>query len=195
MLTLSGPLILVVSFAVWIALLWGGWTLVFASTESSLTDTLNRGAISWSDWVYFTGYAIFTLGNGDFVPTGDLWQSLTVLATASGMLFITLTITYILSVLDAVTQKGAFASDVNGLGTTSTDLLRRNWTGGGFGRLDLPLVNLSSELTTLTANHKAYPILHYFYSDQVDQAPTVNIALLDEALILLRFWVGRVNPS
>lgn len=112
------------------------------------------------------------------------------------MLFITLAITYVLSVLDAVTQKRAFASDVSGLGSPSVEILRRSWNSEEFEGLDLPLVTLSSELTTLTANHKAYPILHYFYSRQTDQAPTVSIAVLDEALTLLRFGVSeRDRPS
>jgi len=195
-LTLSGPSILVIGLAVWIGLLWGGWTFIFASVGDSIADTLNRGAISWADWLYFTGYAIFTLGNGDFVPKENSWQIITILATASGMLFITLAITYVISVLDAVTQKRAFATDVSGLGSPSDEILRRSWNSTEFERLDLPLVRLSSELTTLTANHKAYPILHYFYSNRTEEAPTVNIAVLDEALTLLRFGVSeRDRPS
>ena len=53
----------------WAALMWAEWTLVFASAETALIDTLsNRGSITWTDWVYYTGYTIFTLGNGDYAP-------------------------------------------------------------------------------------------------------------------------------
>ncbi|XVH33461.1 ion channel (plasmid) [Haloferacaceae archaeon DSL9] len=47
--------------------------------------------------MYFTGYTIFTLGNGDFYPTAANWQVTTVLTSASGLLLITLIVTYVLA--------------------------------------------------------------------------------------------------
>lgn len=122
--SLAGPLIFVFSLLVWIVLLWGGWTLVFAGAERPLIDTLNRGSISWTDLIYFAGYTLFTLGNGDFVPREGIWQIATILATESGMLFVTLSVTYILSVLDAVTQKRSFATVVNGLGAQGVSIVQ-----------------------------------------------------------------------
>lgn len=43
LLTLSGPLIITLGIIVWILLLWGGWTLIFARAETALNYTLNRG--------------------------------------------------------------------------------------------------------------------------------------------------------
>ena len=157
--TLSGPVILILSLGVWIVLLWAGWALLFASAENALMDTVNARQISWSELVYYTGYTIFTLGNGDFIPRDSLWQIVTPLASASGMLFITLSVTYILSVLGAVTQKRAFANNVSGLGTQSTEILRTSWDGEAFQGLEVPLNMVASQLNALTANHKAYPIL------------------------------------
>ena len=190
-LTLAGPAVLVLGLAVWISLLWGGWTFVFASADVALKDTVNAGPVSWSDLLYFTGYTIFTLGNGDFVPTGSIWQITTILATASGMLFITLSVTYVLSVLDAVTQKRSLAQGIHGLGSDSTEIVRRSWDGDEFRGLEVPLNTLATQLNELTSNHKAYPILHYFYSGEVEQAPVPAITVLDEALTLLRFGVAE----
>lgn len=89
-----------------------------------LVDTLERGPISWIDRFYFAGYTMFTLGNGDFAPKQGVWRILTTVTAASGMLFITLSVTYVLSVLDAVTQKRSFASDVSGLGSNGTEIVR-----------------------------------------------------------------------
>lgn len=195
-LTLSGPVILSVSILLWIGLLWGGWTLIFLSAENALIDTLNRGPVSWLDHVYFTGYTIFTLGTGDFVPQTGVWQVATILATASGLLFVTLIVTYVLSVLGAVTQKRSLASSVSGLGTQSEEIVRTSWNGNEFEGLDVPLTTIASQLSTLTSNHKAYPILHYFHSHQAAQAPVVSITILDEALTLLRFGVPEEDrPS
>ncbi|PGF18215.1 hypothetical protein CP556_03615 [Natrinema sp. CBA1119] len=196
LLTLSGPSILVVGLVTWLVLLWAGWTLVFASAEYPLIDTVDGSPISWSDRIYYTGYTIFTLGIGDLVPREGPWQIATTLATASGMLFVTLSVTYVLSVLDAVTQKRSFASSVSGLGDQSDGILRTSWNGEEFDGLALSLNELTSQLNTLTANHKAYPILHYFHSGQTERAPVTSVALLDETLTLLRFGVPeRDRPS
>ncbi|WP_254528799.1 potassium channel family protein [Natrinema gelatinilyticum] len=196
LLTLSGPLCLVNGLAVWIFLLWAGWTLIFASADYSIIDTIDGGPVSWLDRLYFTGYTIFTLGNGDFAPRDGIWQLMTTLTTASGMLFVTLSVTYVLSVLDAVTQKRSFASSVSGLGTRSDEILRTSWDSNEFRGLDVPLNDLTSQLNALTENHKAYPILHYFHSGQSDRAPVTSIAILDDALTLLRFGVSESDrPS
>ena len=187
--SLSGPIILVSSLSVWIALLWIGWTLVFASAQYSIFDTINGGPISWSELAYFTGYTIFTLGNGDFAPRTEIWQIATTLTAASGMLFVTLSVTYILSVLDAVTQKRAFASGVTGLGMQSDEIIQESWDGDGFQGLGLPLNTLTEQLNTLASNHKAYPLLHYFHSEKAAKAPTRSIAVLDETLLILRFGI------
>ncbi|WP_122090834.1 potassium channel family protein [Halalkalicoccus subterraneus] len=190
-LALAGPVIFVLTLVVWITLLWGGWTLVFAGGESTLIDTMNRGPISWSDLLYFAGYTMFTLGTGDFVPREGIWQIISVLTTGSGMLVVTLSVSYTLSVLDAVTQKRSFASGVTGLGTHSNALVRTAWDGTGFSGFDLALNTYVSQLNTLTSNHNAYPVLHYFYSPQAEQSPVVAIAILDEALTIFRFGISE----
>ncbi len=189
-LSFSGPLILILGLTMWIALLWTGWTFLFAGGEGSLIDTRNTGPISWTERFYFVGYTVFTMGNGDFTPNGGIWQVATALTTASGMLFVTLSVTYILNVLSAVTQKRSLASSINGLGAQSTEILETSWDGNTFQGLEVPLNTIASQLDTLTANHKAYPILHYFFTPQASQAPTTNITVLDEALTLLRFGVA-----
>ncbi|MFC4989298.1 potassium channel family protein [Saliphagus infecundisoli] len=190
-LTLSGPIILTISLATWIVLLWSGWAFIFASGENSIIDTMNRNPISWSDWIYFSGYTIFTLGNGDFIPQEGVWQIMTTLATASGMLFITLSVTYVLNVLSAVTQKRSFASGVSGLGEHGTEILFTSWNGEEFEGLELPLNTFTTQLNTLTSNHKAYPILHYFHSKQTGQSPIVSVAIFDETLSLLQFGLSK----
>lgn len=194
--SLSGPFILVLSLAVWFALIWAGWTLVFASSESALIDTRNPGPISWSERIYFTGYTIFTLGNGDFAPRDGVWQLATALATASGMLFVTMSVTYVLSVLDAVSQKRAFANDVIGLGMQGGEIVRTGWNGENLRNLDLPLNTVASELNSLLSNHQAYPILHYFHSAEDENSAVIAIPILDETLTVLKFGIpAEIRPN
>lgn len=196
LLTLSGPIILMLTLTTWILLLWIGWTFMFASVDGTIFDTVDGRPVSWSDYFYFTGYTVFTLGIGDFVPRGGLWQIATVVASASGLLFVTLAVTYVLSVLGAVTQKRAFAGGVSGLGTSSVEILEHSWDGNSFRGLELSLSSVGDQLDTLTSNHKAYPVLHYFYTAQPEQAPTTSVAVLDDALTLLTAGVAEeAQPS
>ncbi len=195
-LSLSGPVILLASLTAWIALLWLGWTFLFAGGENALMDTRDPGPISWTERLYFVAYSVFTMGNGDFTPRDGLWQIVTSLTTASGMFFVTLSVTYVLNVLGAVTQKRSLASSIRGLGARSTGILETSWDDDSFRGLELPLDSISTRLDTLTSNHKAYPILHYFYTPQAEQAPVPNVAVFDEALTLLAFGVAdRHRPS
>lgn len=195
-LTLAGPLILTVGLGIWVSLLWLGWTLVFGGAETSLVDTVGDGPVSWIDRLYFTGYAMFTMGNGDFSPQGGVWQMTTALTTASGMLLVTLGVTYVLSVLDAVTQKRTVASTISGLGSRGEEIVRTGWEGDDFRCLEVPLTNVAAEINELTSNHKAYPILHYFHAERAGQAPTTSVAALDEALTVLEVGVApRARPG
>lgn len=195
-LSLSGPAILISSLAMWLLLIWAGWVFLFAGGEETLLDTRNVGPISWVERIYFVGYTVFTMGNGDFTPQGGIWQIATALTTASGMLLVTMSVSYVLSVLDAVSQKRSFASNVAGLGMQGEAIINTAWNGEEFKGLDLQLNTITSELNTLTANHRAYPILHYYYSKTPERAAVISITALDEALTFLRFGIVEENrPS
>ncbi|WP_239640392.1 ion channel [Halogeometricum pallidum] len=195
-LTLAGPLILVVSLSTWIALLWFGWTLLFASAANAVIEVNGPTTVTWVEKFYFTGYSLFTLGNGGFAPGGGIWKIATVLMTASGMLFITLIVTYVLSILGVVTQKQQFASNVSGLGTYSEAFVEAGWNGRELDGFDLPIETITTELNQLTVNHMAYPILHYFYTQRRQYSAVVSVAILDDSLTLLRFGVPQEHrPS
>ena len=195
-LSLSGPVVLVLSLAMWLLLIWAGWVFLFAGGGDTLLDTRNTGPVSWTERIYFVGYTVFTMGNGDFTPQGGAWQLSTALTAASGMLFVTMSVSYVLSVLDAVSQKRAFANGVTGLGMQGTDIVTAAWDGEEFDGFDLQLNTFTSQLNSLTANHRAYPILHYYYSTDPTQAAIPSIVALDEALTLLKFGVAEQHrPS
>ncbi|WP_042225169.1 potassium channel family protein [Oceanobacillus manasiensis] len=191
LLSLSGPLILLSTLLMWVLLIWCGWTLFFAADGTAFIDTENRGPISWTDRIYFTVFTLFTLGIGDFVPKEGFWQFATSIATGSGMLFVTFGVSYVLSVVGAVTQKRSFADNITGLAKNGETIIKQGWNGTDFRDIDLFLKDHASQLSTLTQQHKAYPILHYFHSENDDQASSVAVAIFDEALTLYTFGVPK----
>jgi len=188
-LSLAGPIILMATLVTWVGFIWGAWTLIFAGGENALLAARENVPVTWTGRVFFVAYTMFTMGNGDFYPPVGVWQIAASLTTASGMLFVTMGVSYVLSVLGAVSNKRSFASSVSGMGTDSETLVRSAWEDGEFEGLDLPLNSLASRLDTLADQHKSYPILHYYHSEQSKQASAMAVAIFDESMTLLLFGV------
>lgn len=191
LLPIMGSLCLLCIIASWIALLWLGWWLVFSAQAGSIVHSSTGAVASATDRLYFTGYTLFTLGIGDFVPRGGGWQFAATLASLSGLFFITLSITYLLPVLSAVMDKRQLAAVIHDLGATPTGIVANNWDGAGFDDLMLQLsLSIGPELHLHAERHLAYPVLHYFHSRERNTSLPLNLAALDEALMLLRCAVA-----
>lgn len=184
-LGLAGPLILSTTLFVWVALIWGGWAFLFAGDAGSLVNARADAPVTWTGRLYFVAFSMFTMGNGDYYPVGGIWEIATSLTTASGMLFVTMGVSYVLSILGAVSTKRSFANSVTGLGGRGEDVVEVGWDGHTLHGLDLPLNSLASQLSMLVEQHKAYPVLHYYHSQESDDASAVAVVVLDEALTLI----------
>jgi hypothetical protein len=184
----AGIWIVMIIFAIWVALLWLGWTLIFLAGPTAVVNTQTGELATFWDRVYLVGFSIFTLGLGDFRPEGVLWQLLTALATVHGLFTVTLVITYLLSVVQAATQMRQLAVTITSLGgCTDQEILMASWNGESCSSLGDHLVNLTPALAQLQQRHLTYPILSYFHS--VDEAASlaVSIVALDEALTVLEY--------
>ncbi|THE63871.1 two pore domain potassium channel family protein [Salinadaptatus halalkaliphilus] len=189
-LSLAGPIILVLTLAMWIGLLWLGWTLLFAGGSPALVSTHTGDPADWTGHVYYVAYTMFTNGNGDYTPTTGTWEIASSFTTATGMAFVTLAVSYVLSVLGAVSEKRSFASDVTGLGERPEAFVRASWHDEDFDGIGLPLESMAADLSLLADQHKSYPILHYYHSESADRASAVAVAILDEALSCYRHGVA-----
>ena len=196
LLAFAGPALLVVAFFVWVAGLWGGWTLIFSADAGAVVDSTSKAPASLAGRIYYVGFVLFTLGTGDYVPVGGVWEVLSAVASLNGLFVVTLAITYMLSVLSAVTAKRQLAGSIFSLGDTPADLVRKAWDGQGFKGLDQHLPALAASLEHHTQRHLAYPILHYFHSTGRQTALGPAVAVLDEALLLLAEGVeAKVRPA
>jgi hypothetical protein len=191
--SLSGPAATAAALATWLLFVWTGWALVFSSTNDSLVDTSGSG-VSLTGRVYFVAYTIFTMGNGDFSPAGGAWQLATSMAAASGMVTITFVVTYVLSAVRTVAKRRSFASSVHGLGSTPSDLVLWAVDSGPSG-LDLPVQALAAQLSTISGDHLAFPVLHYFHPTHSRKSTSVAVAVFDDAMTMLEHGVTKPNLS
>ena len=176
----------------WVLATWAEWWLVFLGSGSVESAGTGAPAVA-ADVAYYAGYAVFTLGVGDFVADSPVWRVTTSVASFGGLALVTLAITYVLSVVSAVVSRRALAVQITPLGSTAGEVVTRGWTGASFSpAFTQHLVGLTGPLATAAQQHLAYPVLHYFRSSSPDESAPVAIAVLDDALFLL---AAAVDPA
>jgi hypothetical protein len=111
----AGVAVLLCSILGWIVLVWAGWSLVFSAAEAAVVDAVTGAPASVEQRIYFAGYTLLTLGNGDFRPDGPLWRMATVLAAGNGFGLVTLSISYLVPVVSAATEKRQLAAHLHAL--------------------------------------------------------------------------------
>ena len=192
-LNLAGPVILMSSVLFWIVMLWLGWVLTFYAVPGSVLLKGTQASPDFTDLVWYVAYCIFTVGNGDFSPHGDVWQVVSSFVALSGMGMVTLAITYLLQVVSAVVNKRSFASQVIAIGKTPEGFVKKEWSHGNFGSIALQLNSLSNQLSTLSEQHLAFPILHYYHTANHHKAQALAIAILYDAILLIELGVEEAH--
>lgn len=187
----NGMIVLIGIMLLWVGMLWAGWSLAFSAQADSVVRASNNVPAGTVDRVYFVGYTLFTLGLGDYRPAGGLWQILTVLVVASGLLAVTLIITYALQVVTAASTKRQVAATIGCLGHTPRDILCRAWDGKGFPALGNQLTSLISPLVQVSQQYLMFPVLPYFHGRQPQLSLGLAVAVLDETLLMLEQCTSR----
>ncbi len=192
LLSVTGVVVVFAVLAGWIALILVGWTLVFGVAPGAVRDATTGLPGDFVDRLYFVGYTVFTLGIGDYIPGDGGWQIATVVATGTGLVMITMSITYLVPVASAVGDRRELASYISALGSSPAAILRTGWNGSDFQGLDQHFVELTSRLTTLRQQHLTYPIVHFFHTGNLVNSAPPNLVNLAQAMHLLAWGV---DPS
>ena len=196
-LSAAGPTLAAHTLVCWLLGLWVGWTLVFSGAAEAVVSAKDQSPATLVDRIYFVGYTITTLGLGDFHAAGGPWRVTTVLAAASGLMLFTMAITYIVPIVGAAAALRQLGSYIDGLGDDPVDVVTRSWDGDprdggiGFDPLKTHLTAITPMVATMRQNYLAYPILHYFHSDDPRSSAPLRLAALDEAVTLLTHAVAE----
>jgi len=191
LLSFAGSLMLAFTVVVWMGLLWLGCFVIFGAKRDAVVTARERRPVTVEERAYFTGATLFTFGNAEYVPNGPRWRFATVMTGAIGFGTATLAITYLMQVLTSVVLKRTLGAYVSDAGGTPAAIVGRAWTGENFDGLELFLSNLTTMLHTVTEQHLAYPVLHYFHSEQRRTAAAIRIPSLYELTIILAEGVVR----
>ncbi|QDT16591.1 potassium channel family protein [Alienimonas californiensis] len=162
----AGPLTVVGGVAAWGALLAVGFALVTwpALGEGVAASGDRETPTDFLAALYYSGFNLTTLGTGDLVPRTDVYRVLMIAEAAVGFSYLTLALTYVMSVYDALNRRNVFAlglhqrtSDTGDAATYLAGLLP-----GPPAAASQDLTALSGELAQLFEAHHFYPVLHYF---------------------------------
>ena len=165
----------------WIFSLLVGWTLVLHGA-ADLRATSDGAPADWWDTVYFAGYTLSTMGNGDFAPSDTISQLLTVVAAVTGLLALTMAITYLIPVMRAASDRRELAATIHAIGTSPAQIAERLWPDGETGQHDDIVFQLGQGVRRMTQAHSSYPVLHVLRARNRELAVAPNVAALDEAL-------------
>lgn len=186
-----GPGVLLATIGSWVLLLIMGWWLVLAAT-GPVVEVASQTPVGPAGRLYFVVAAVSTLGLGDIVATSPAGRVVTVVAAVTGLGLVTLSVTYVLPVLTAVTDRRVLATTISAVGTSAVRIAGVLDDAAASERL---LDEVGASLRVLAQRHHAYPILHFFHSTDRAAALAPSIAALDEALGLLVGSAGPEAPS
>lgn len=187
-LGLGGPVLAVLTPAIWALLLVAGFALIYYPWMERFLVSPGTLRVHWVEALYFSGFAAATLGTGDIVPDLAPLRLLSIVQALSGFALLSASLTYILAVYRE-----------NGRKTTLASELALHYRRGDAGaepsavaeEPELWLKHVVRELLHVTQAHAQYPILHYFRPSDAHN----SLALQLEPLVRMSGSGGLGSPA
>jgi hypothetical protein len=183
----AGVIITFSQIILWVILIWLGNTILFYSDSKSLIDPLkNLYVVSFTDKLYYSGYVLSSMGSGEYSPVGDWWKFYVGLISYTGVIYMSLSISFLIPVVEGVTKKRLLAVQIAEIGLNPKDMISRHYHNNCFDSFIERAYDLRTSIVELGQTHLAYPIIHYFHSSKKYESLSVNLVALDEAISILK---------
>ena len=192
----TGPIIVCATLLCWLLLLWAGHYMVMLADKKAVVDSTTNVEANDLQRVYYTGYMLSTMGNGDFKGGSDGWRIYAAVISFTGLTLITIAISYMVPVISAVTERRALCIRIRALGETAEGIILNYWNGKDCKRLEDKFDALTEVISLQGQMHLSYPVLHYFHHGDKATALVPTLAVLDEALsIMLLYLPDDAKPG
>jgi hypothetical protein len=185
LLGVYAPALVVLVLVVWVVTLLVGFGLMIFA----LRDELRPQPQTLTEAVYAAGTALFTIGFGDFVPTGTAARVVSLVAAGTGLALVALVITFLFSLYGAFQRREMLVTTLDARAGAPPSGIALLETYARLGIVeDLPA--LFGEWETWAAEvldtHVAYPILSYFRSSHDNESWVGSLgAMLDAATLVV----------
>ncbi len=189
LLSVYGPLSLVLLIALWALGLVLGFGLCFYGAGSPLSDPLLPAHPDLRSDLYISGTTLFTLGIGDVLPHSRLVRELLVVEAGLGLGFVAIVIGYFPVLYGAFSRREVSISLLDaraGSPPSAAELMRRHAFPGGGEALVTLLAEWERWAAELLESHISYPLLCYFRSQHTNQSwLSALCAVLDTCALMV----------
>lgn len=170
---LAGPLSYIAVVATWASLLAVGWALVFLpqlpdgfAFDPGLDPASHAGF--W-DALYVSLVNLTSLGYGDISPESTLLRILGPVETLFGLGLLTASISWLISIYNAISRRDAFAHEVH-LTREAEDSLGDKLADADPELLERMLTSFTEQLIASRRDLIHFPITHYFRTEDEERA-------------------------
>ncbi len=193
-LSLFGPLALLILFATWAI----GLIVAFAALHWSLQTPManGKGPLDAGDYLYFSGVTFFTLGYGDVTPQAALGKSLAVVETGLGFGFLAVIISYHPVLTQAFSKREIVISLLDARGgspPTTAQILIRNRQADASGGLTADLAAWETWSAELLESSLSFPMLAYYRSQHDNQSWLAALAAILDTCALQICGAGEAD--
>ena len=165
-LSFCGPCILVTAVALWIVgVMLGAALIVLPQIGGAIQSSTGHNQKTFITALYIVGDCMTTVGATDYRPQTPGYRLFYVFLSAIGLTMITLTLTYLLEIYNALQQRNTFAMKMHhatGDSGDAAELLAGVGPQGQFQAGYGHLSEMSAEVIQLCEAHHFYPVLLYF---------------------------------
>ncbi|MFO7704372.1 MAG: hypothetical protein R6V43_04430 [Halopseudomonas sp.] len=181
----AGPAMILLSILTWYLMLGLAVFMVLAAYPGSVIDSTTKAPANAIEILYFTSTTISSLGYGEWIPSGPPWTFISTLATLAATIIVTVSLSYVLSVVSAAVERRGLAAGIFAMGKTEEEIIRNANLNDPQGSLKNYLLSLSSAIDQQGLRHLAYPVLKYFHATQPELSPARAVLLLSDTVFLL----------
>ncbi len=170
---LAGPVSYIIVIAAWAAILAVGWAFVLMpqlpsgfSFDPALNPADHSGFV---DALYVSLVNLTSLGYGDIVPTAPVLRILGPVETLFGLGLLTASISWLLSIYNAISRRDSLAHEVH-LAKEAEEQLGEKLVDADPRLLEAMLASFAVQLIRSRRDLIHFPITHYFLTEDEDRA-------------------------
>lgn len=189
----AGYILLITIVIIWVFALWCSMVLILYSNPGSIIQSSTKATAGLWEIIYYSGFSLSTLGVGDFVAAGNYWRLLTTMYSFTGLILLTMSVTYFIPVLSAVIDQQKLGISFRTLGSTPQEIVLNSWNKKDFKRLTNKIDDISDSIIKYSQQHRAYPVIHYFHNPKQKNNVVLQLTRLYEALIILTNKIKEEN--
>lgn len=194
-LSIYGPLSLIMLLGVWAFTLISGFALLHWALGTQIIAP-EKDPTFWTD-LYLSVSTFFTLGLGDVRPVTPLARTITMVEAGIGFAFLALVIGYLPSLNGAFSQREVHVSLLDeraGSPPNAFELLKRHGMGEDLAGLPQILHDWERWSAELLESHLSYPVIGYFRSQHENQSWVAALTMILDASALVMVGIEGVSP-